>query len=104
MPNQISSPVKPSAPQIDHAQVTNKDDAGSSSNSTTIQFHTANQSPSLYPALTDANRECKVNDQPLETSRKRRSTTSFSSEGKKACVASPLKQSSQSWFSQFLRK
>ena len=101
VPNQISSPVKPSAPQVDHDQITKKDDVDSSSSWISTSFHTANQSPSLYPTLSNASQ------QPLEVSRKRRSTSVSSSEGKKACVAGPLakvKQSSQSWFSQFLRK
>ena len=104
VPNQISSPVKPSAPQIDRDQITKKDDVDSSSNSMATSFHTANQSPSLYPTLSNAS---QVNDRPLEVSRKRRYTSISSSEGKKACVAGPLakvKQTSQSWFSQFLRK
>ena len=106
MPNQITSPVKPSAPQIDHDAITKKDD-GSSPNTTIAAFHTANESPSLYPTLSDASQGYKVNDQPLEVSRKRRSTSITSSEGKKACIASTptkVQQSSQSWFSQFLRK
>ena len=101
VPNQISSPVKPSAPQVDYDQITKKDDVVSSSNSMVTSFHTANQSPNLYPTLSNASQ------QPSEVSRKRRSTSVSSSEGKKACVAGPLakvKQSSQSWFSQFLQK
>lgn len=107
MPNQISSPVKPSAPQNDHNGVTKKDDVGSTSNLTATAFYTANQSASLYPTLSDASQECKVNDQPLEVSRKRRSSSISSAENKKACIAtSPTKvqRPSQSWFSQFLRK
>lgn len=95
--------MKPSAPQIDYDQVTKKDDVGSF----TTPFHTANQSPSIYPTLSDASQEYKVNDQPVEVSRKRRSTSISSSESKKAYVASTsagVLQSSKSWFSQFLHK
>ena len=104
VPTPISSPVKPSAPQIDYDQVTKKNDVSSL---TTMPFHTANQSPSLYPTLSDVNQESKVNDQSIEVSRKRHSTSVSTSEGKKACVGSTptrMQQSSQSWFSQFLRK
>lgn len=99
--------MKPSAPQIDHDDISKKDDVGTSSSSTTGVFHTANQSPCLYPTLSDANQECTVNNQPLEASRKRRSSNISSSENKKACIAgTPTKvhQSSKSWFSQFLHK
>ena len=107
MPNQITSPVKPSAPQIDHDAITKKDDVCSSPSTATAAFHTANESPSLYPTLSDTSQGYKVNDQPLEVSRKRCSTSVSSSEGKKPCIASTptkVQQSSQSWFSQFLRK
>ena len=103
--------MKPSAPQIGYDAVTNfkKDDVidVDSSSSPTTAFHTANQAPSLYPSLSNTNQRYEVNDQPLEVSRKRRSTTVSSSEGKKAHIATTptkVQQSPRSWFSQFLRK
>ena len=104
MPKQITSPVKPSAPQISHDAITKKDDV---INTTTVAFHTANESPSLYPTLSDTSQGYQVNKQPSEFCRKRHSTSISSPEGKKACIASTparVYQSPQSWFSQFLRK
>lgn len=99
--NQISSPVKPSAPQIDNDNITMNNDVGNSSNLTTTLFHTANQSPSLYPTLSNVSEECKIIDQPLEASpRKRHSSSISNSVGKKACTT----KVQQSWFSHFLRK
>lgn len=96
-----SSPVKPSAPHIDHVK---NDDIGSSNNTT--PFHTANQSPSLYPTLSDASSDRRTSDRTSD-SRKRRSTSISNSESKKAYVVSSpteVQQSSKSWFSQFLHK
>lgn len=103
VPKQIISPVKPSAPQISHDAATKKDDVISPSTT----FHTANESPSLYPTLSDTSQGYKVNKQPSEFCRKRHSTNISSPEGKKACIANTsakVHQSPQSWFSQFLRK
>jgi len=89
--SQISSPVKPSAPHINH-------DVGSSSNLTTTLFHTANQSPNLYPTLSSASQECKTIDQPLEAfPRKRHSTSISNSDGKKACISSTPTKVQQSY-------
>ena len=107
VPREITSPVKPSAPQISHDALTKKDDVISSPSTTTIAFHTANESPSLYPTLSDTSQRHTVNKQPSEFCRKRHSTSISSPEGKKACIASTpakVQQSPHSWFSQFLRK